>query len=73
MRRSILFTAALLSAAPVLARAAPDEPSRTMRPAPLPPGEAADIPGGTSRNGIVRPPLTGDRAIRHTPPRAELV
>lgn len=43
--------------------------SQQAVPAPLPPGSDADTPGGSARNGVIRPPATGDQAIRHTPPR----
>ncbi len=40
---------------------------QTTAPAPLPPGQA-DVPGGTSRDGVVEPPATTSGATRTIQP-----
>lgn len=44
---------------------------QTAAPTPLPPGTAADTPGGTARNGVIAPPPTaGDPGMNRGAPQA---
>jgi hypothetical protein len=44
---------------------------QTAVPAPLPPGSGADTPGGSAKNGIIRPPpVSGDPGINRGAPGA---
>ena len=79
MRRAWPLLAALASAASIAAAhgqttTVPNKDEtgpQTAVPAPLPPGSGADTPGGSARNGIIRPPpVSGDPGINRGAPGA---
>lgn len=46
--------------------------AQSATPAPLPPSAGADTPGGTSRDGVIKPPVvTGDQEINKGAPKTE--
>lgn len=55
-----LVTVGFVVGVPSDAQAAPPDSSgpQTSVPAPLPSGQA-DVPGGSARNGVIKPPPTG--------------
>lgn len=67
-----LALAASIAAANAQTTAAPSTNAtgpQTVIPTPLPPGSGADTPGGSARNGVIRPPpVSGDPGINRGAP-----